>query len=300
MRRLRPFGEAQSAESAVNTLGGNKTTETAVDGVEIALCDVPETLLLPLWGRAQLCLAGSPVLSDQQAVEIIRRLKYDFSRLQATLDYSKNISWAARARQFDEKIRAFLARHPAGTVVNLGAGLDTTFARVDNGRVRWIDLDLPEVIALRRHVIPETERSRCLAASLLDDAWMGQDLGDRTALLFVAGGVLCYFRQDEAMSLLRRMGTAFPGAEIVFDAISPRGAEKANAMLRQAGMEAAVIQWALKDARALDQWGANLTLVEQFEYFRGLRLGKIPTSTRLMIWANRLLRVMTIVHCRWR
>ena len=33
--------------------------------------------------------------------------------------------------------------HPAGTVVALGEGLETQFWRPDNGRVRWLSVDLP-------------------------------------------------------------------------------------------------------------------------------------------------------------
>jgi O-methyltransferase involved in polyketide biosynthesis len=38
---------------------------------------------------------------------------------------------------------------PKGTVINLGAGLDDTFSRVDNGRVSWYNLDLPDASACR-------------------------------------------------------------------------------------------------------------------------------------------------------
>jgi O-methyltransferase involved in polyketide biosynthesis len=35
-------------------------------------------------------------------------------------------------------------------MVELGTGLNTRFERLDNGRVHWFDLDLPDVMALRR------------------------------------------------------------------------------------------------------------------------------------------------------
>jgi O-methyltransferase involved in polyketide biosynthesis len=64
---------------------------------------------------------------------------------------------------------AFLSNHPRSvTIVNLGAGLDTGFYRVDNGFIQWIDVDLPEVIELRKTVIPETDSSRRISGSPLD------------------------------------------------------------------------------------------------------------------------------------
>jgi O-methyltransferase involved in polyketide biosynthesis len=40
-----------------------------------------------------------------------------------------------RARQFDTYSRSFLARHPAGLVVDLGCGLDTHFNRLEDGQL---------------------------------------------------------------------------------------------------------------------------------------------------------------------
>ena len=54
-----------------------------------------------------------------------------------------------RARQFDRQAQAFLDAHPDCVMVELGCGLDTRPARIDNGRRTWIGLDFPEVISLR-------------------------------------------------------------------------------------------------------------------------------------------------------
>ncbi len=270
-----------------------------MDSIQLSLDRVQETLLLPLWGRAEMTRAGSPILMDHAAVELLDALEYDFARIRADLDYTKNLIWIARARQFDEKIRSFLAVNPDGTIVNLGAGLDTTFGRVDNGRMHWIDLDVPEVIELRRRLIPETPRSRCIAASVHDAGWMKEISPSENGVLFVAGGLLFYFSEREVIDLLRAMGKRFNHANIVFDAMTPEGIQKANDMLQRVGMHDAVMQWGLTDAKVMESWDVGLTLIEQFDYFRGLTLGPIPFKTRMMVMANRLFRMMTIVHCRW-
>jgi O-methyltransferase involved in polyketide biosynthesis len=48
--------------------------------------------------------------------------------------------------------------------VELGTGLNTRFERVDNGTVHWIDLDLPDTIALRRRYFADTERRQMVGA----------------------------------------------------------------------------------------------------------------------------------------
>ena len=203
--------------------------------INIELQKVPLTLLLPLWGRAELSRAGSPILHDKEAIEIISRLDYDFSRIRATLNYSNNICWLARARQFDDKIKEFMSKHPGCTVVNLGAGLDTTFSRVDDGAIRWIDFDLPEVIEIRKKLIPETERSICMTTSVFDYSWMDQLPNNPHGLIFVAGGLFIYFKDTELKALFREMGKHFHGAEIVFDAFLRPAWKKPTRCLKRRG-----------------------------------------------------------------
>jgi O-methyltransferase involved in polyketide biosynthesis len=77
-----------------------------------------------------------------------------------------------RTAIIDTWVRDFLADHPAGTVIEIGTGLNTRFERVDNGQVHWIDLDLPDTIELRRKFFADTERRRMIAASALEEAWL--------------------------------------------------------------------------------------------------------------------------------
>ena len=78
---------------------------------------------------------------------------------------------AARTKQFDDKIKAYIADHPRASVINLGAGLDTTFYRVDNGTIHWYDHDLPAVIDIKRQLLPEPDRVTYIAKSLFDPSW---------------------------------------------------------------------------------------------------------------------------------
>src|SRR5690606_36387648 len=115
----------------------------------------------------------------------------------------------------DQAVLAFLRRHPDGLVVNIGAGLDTRFSRLDNGRARWIDLDLPETIMLRRRFFRDAERSRMLASSVFDYAWFAAIERRAGPLLLIAEGVLPYFKEAQVRVLLEDLARAFPGAEML-------------------------------------------------------------------------------------
>jgi len=61
---------------------------------------------------------------------------------------------------------------PDGVVVNIGCGLDSRFSRIDNGRVCFHDLDLPDVSGIKRRFFEENDRYQFIASSVLDYDWM--------------------------------------------------------------------------------------------------------------------------------
>lgn len=266
----------------------------------VSLSSIPETLLLPLWGRAELSKIDNPILVDKNAIAIISRLQYDFTKIKADLNPSKNLTWLARARQFDDVIKRYVASHPRATCVNLGAGLDTTFSRVDNGTIKWFDLDLPDVIDIRKRLIPETDRSTCIPCSVFDLSWKGKIPMTRDGLIFMAGGLLFYFKEDEVKGLLTAMAPRYPGAEFVLDAMSPTGIKQANKMLMRVGMGQAIMKWGLKKAKVMETWSPAIKVAAQFDYFRGLDVSWLSWKPRIMALANRLMGIMTIVRVTFR
>lgn len=236
--------------------------------MDIELKDVQRTLFMPLWGRAKLTKQGNPILKDPKAVEIVNRLEgIDFAEIDQAFSDFFNAAWIIRARMFDETVGDFLTESPRGNVVNLGAGLDTTFFRVDNGFSRWYDLDLPDVVALRKKLIGETPRCKCIAASMFDKGWMEafQSRGERT--LFLAGGVLYYFSEEQVRALLSDFAEHFPGGEIVMDTISEASMPFVNKGLADSGNESALVKWGLNDASRVPEWDSRLRVMEYYPMF---------------------------------
>jgi O-methyltransferase involved in polyketide biosynthesis len=182
--------------------------------VKIALTGVPETLLWPLYNRAAFACRQGALLKDPMSIEIRNSIDYPFER-----HFGKpNEAHALRALRFDDAVRTFLAIHPEGTVVSLGEGLETGFWRVDNGRVRWLAVDLPEVIAFRSQWLPDSNRHRSIPCSALDFTWI--DHVDRSKGVFLmAEGLLMYFEPKDVTRLLSACAERFPGSEMMFDVI---------------------------------------------------------------------------------
>jgi len=115
-------------------------------------------------------------------------------------------------------LRAILQLHPDGCIVSLGEGLETQGRRVDNGRMRWLSVDLPDAIRLRERFLPSIERFRHLSLSALDPAWM-EAVDPSAGVFVVAQGLLMYLEPEAVRALFTRVADRFPGAEMVFDVV---------------------------------------------------------------------------------
>src|SRR3954447_25975900 len=183
--------------------------------VAVELSGVPETLLWTLYHRDEDARRRDAVLSDPLAVELDDRIDYPFSRFGATAWRAR---WQAlRALRFDIEVRRFLAARPGATVVALGEGLETQFWRVDDGRVRWVTVELPEVVSAVGGLLPAAERRRVIEASALDDAWLDEIAGPD--VMVTAQGLLMYFARDDADGLIARVAPRLPGGAMVFDTV---------------------------------------------------------------------------------
>lgn len=252
----------------------------------IALGPVQETLLIPLYGRALETRRGRGLLSDAKAVEMVSAIDYDFSRF----DGARSLLGATlRTVAFDRWVRTFLQRHPGGTVVEIGAGLNTRFERLDNGRVRWFDLDLPDSMALRRRFFADTERRRNLAASVCDDSWIAEVQQSPGPHFFVAEAVLLYLEPDEVRRALARISAGFPGAIVAFDTASRwmLGRQDRRDVLQE--LEAR-FRWPCDDPREVERWGLGVRLRESFRLLDPPDdlVRRLPVATRLMLSLSRL------------
>lgn len=173
-----------------------------------------ETLLVPLYGRALLTREGSPLISDPKAVEMVETIDYDFSRFDGSMSL---IGSVLRTRIFDHWISRWLHSHPAGTVVEIGAGLNTRYERLDNGQARWFELDLPDALDLRRRFFADTERRTLLAGSVLDEDWLDTVAATGGPWLFVAEAVLIYLPEPDVRRVVTRFAHRFPGSLLVLD-----------------------------------------------------------------------------------
>jgi len=242
--------------------------------ININLGNVQKTLFLPLWGRAVETRKKNPLLMDETAVRIIEQVDYDFSPMAQNLDALTQIAWIRRSLICDQVIRSFLSKYPQGTIVNIGCGLDTTFERIDNGKLRWYDLDFPDVIALRSLFICENERRRFIASSFLERQWLGK-VEITGNVLFIAAGVFYYFKEEEIKGFIIDLIDAFPQSELLFDICSTMGMKVANKkVVESSGLdERSYLTWGVDHKRDIVAWDKRIELIGTYYYYRNPRIG---------------------------
>ncbi|MEN8254853.1 MAG: class I SAM-dependent methyltransferase [Verrucomicrobiota bacterium] len=240
---------------------------------KIDLGAVQETLMLPLWARARETEKNNPIVCDPYAKNIVERIDYDFSQIEEGPAADHQGVWAIRAYNFDNIVKEFLANNNKAVVVNIGAGLDTSFQRIDDGSALWINIDLPDVVALRQKVIPDSEREITIAKSVFDFTWiddMSRWMNGR-AILFTAAGVLCYFERHEVETLFRKLAVTFPSSHVIFDSMSRFVAWGTNRKILKNSRMDALIKWHLKRASDLRTWVDTLKVIDEYPM-----LSKVP------------------------
>ena len=224
----------------------------------IQLGQVQESLLVPLYGRALDSLKKRPILNDPKAVEMVQSIDWDFQRFN---QWRRIVGCTLRTAMFDEWVKDFLGRHPEGTVVEIGAGLNTRFERLDNGAVHWFDLDLPDTVELRRKFFTDSARRVTLAASVVDPGWMAAVRESPGPYCFVAEAVFIYLTEPEVKAALAQIAANFPRLSITFDTVTLQAINHENKdhARRKLG---ARFTWACEDPREIERWNIGLRLVE--------------------------------------
>lgn len=212
-----------------------------MEKVHIEKNTVRETLVIPLYAR-KLCSERFPELfRDEKAMELMERLDYDFSRMEkdshSLMQRFGALEVAMRQNDLAIEVRDYLRGHPNAAVVNLGCGLDQTAESCDNGCCNIYNVDLPDVIAVRKSLLPEGERVKNIAADLKDSAWFEQIDGSQGVVSFAAG-VFYYFRRHEVKALVHKMARHFPCSRLVFDTAGKKAvATMIKTWVKQAGIE---------------------------------------------------------------
>ncbi len=263
---------------------------------------VQETMLGPLWARAKFSKLYPEILDDQKACEIIEKLEYNFSKVQEYLGEWRGIGLLVRAKNFDNALKDYIEKFPNATIVNIGAGLDTTFFRVDNGKIKWYDLDLSDAIEFRKQFIPETNRSKFISKSALDYSWFDEiDFSHDKGIFLIAGGFIYYFQENEISAFFRALAEKFPDGELIFDCVSNLAIKVAHKRAKKAGVETPFWHIGIGDpVKKIAEWSDKIKVIDWYTmYSRTKPNPKWNKKTVKMVKIAERFKTAKIVHVKF-
>ena len=185
---------------------------------------VPSTLLIPLAARALGdAMFPAKAVHDVYAAQALRSLDTDVSLF---LDDRISVYGVlSRTRIFCDLARHFFSRFPDALGVNLGCGLSHYFQWLDQHTNHWLDADLPQVMALRKQLLPAGgKRLRHAEVDISQPGWWDRlklpCQRDGVPVLLICEGVLMYLEPAQVQAVLREFGENAPaGSELLCDTL---------------------------------------------------------------------------------
>lgn len=195
-----------------------------MEKIEISVNSLEQTLLIPLYGRKIAMELYPNDFKDLEAVKTFEKIL--FTPPKSSKIKTKVGALMAGIRQYDlvSAGREYLKDHPKATIINLGCGLDSSFAQLNNGENLGVNIDFEDVIKVRDELLDKEENEINLPHDLNDLSWVGKiPFKEENGAYFLASGVFYYFKRTEVQTILNAIKEHFPGAEIAFDATTPKG-----------------------------------------------------------------------------
>lgn len=193
------------------------------DRIKIDLTGTAETMLQSFYARASYSKKKGSKFYDAKAVELVDRIDYDFAI--ADKDNTMSSGVIARTIVYDELVSDFIKKNPECTIVNIACGLDTRVYRMDNGKITWYNLDIPETANVRDQIYNESGRISTVGISVLDPSW-ADEIKVRGKMLFIIEGLSMYLTPEENKKMLGIIRDNFDNATVMFETIAKKWVNK--------------------------------------------------------------------------
>ena len=230
---------------------------------KIKLTGVPETTLQTVYARAKES-RGRGAIHDVKAEEIVEKMDYDFSL--ADKDTAMHSGVIARTIVLDRMTKEWLAPHPGAVVVNIACGLDTRCYRM-SGYVHWYNLDLPETMAVREKLLPESGAISQIAMSAMDE-W-GDEIKEHNApVLILIEGLTMYLSAKDVQQIFAVISNRFSKVTVFVETMNPVMVRH----FKEKSIDAsnAKFNWGIKNGKALAALLPEFQFVEEHSLTEGM------------------------------
>ena len=230
---------------------------------KIRLSGVPETMLQTVYARAKET-RGRGAICDKKAEEIIDKLDYDFSL--ADRDSAMHSGVIARTIVLDKLVKNWLEKNPDAVVVNIACGLDTRCYRM-SGYAHWYNLDMPETIAVREKLLPESGDISQIAMSAMED-WGAKIAEHDAPTLVIIEGLTMYLSEKDVKRIFEIIDKNFERAEVLVETMNPMVVKR----FKEKSIEGsnAKFTWGVKNGKMLAELLSGFRLIEEHSLTEGM------------------------------
>ncbi len=261
---------------------------------------VSNTLYIPLAGNIYTSKNFQELLFDEKALELEERIPQDNTN-EINNEYYYLAS-ASRYYNMDLEIKTFIKKHQKCNIINIGAGLDTSYYRINSQTATFYEIDLPPVIAERKRLMPEQENDIYIEGSFLDvDKWTKSIKNKTLPTLLIISGVFYYFKGEKIDKFFLQIKNKFNLLEAVFDCNNKIALSISNRYVRKTGNKSAPMFFYINSINAyLKHLNLDIKLVKEYMmyYYSKKILKKTSFSTKLKMAISDLFKMVKIEHIR--
>ncbi|MDO5718949.1 MAG: class I SAM-dependent methyltransferase [Tissierellia bacterium] len=227
---------------------------------------IQDSLLFPLIGRFVCNRKWPRIFRDNHADYLIRKLEINVG----AKEYGtvSNLLLGFRHMINTVAARCYIKKHPNAHIINMGCGLDTIFDNIDNGKIRYYNLDSADIIALRNKYFELSERETDLPFTIMNFKWMDEvDFKEEDGALFLAAGAFNYLKEEDIKRIVDRLSEEFPGCQLSFDVKSSAIVRNKIKKARKHELTGAKMQLKLEDPLSIKNWNNGIKRVHVIKDF---------------------------------
>lgn len=268
--------------------------EFSAASTTVHLTGPQETLLITLYAKWVDYYSDNCILGDRWAVEVLESIDGQLDDLKKRLKtptYTASVT--LRALCLDTWASQFLAENDCVTVLHLACGLDTRALRLRdkcyNKQVRWIDVDMPDVIDIRRRLkafVPAPAPGysyELIGSSVTETAWLQQIPADRPTMV-IFEGLTMYLEPADGASLLQRLTTHFQSGQLIFDCCSPATKFLMNLVVWFRSDWSFKFNWTMNNPKSVEKLCPGLVLKDQVPMTTAPGINRMSLQGQWVLW----------------
>lgn len=244
------------------------------------LTDVSRTAIVTLRSHVLESQKNKPLINDPMAKYCLDKLFSFATEEEKILLFNRKLPSdltshiAMRARKYDSIVNDYISKNPSSPVVNLGCGFDTRYWRIDHKKCTYIELDLPELVEIKKDILKDHLSYELIGCSALDSLWIDRvtSKGNRNFLL-IAEGLFMYLPKADVIHLFKTFSERFYHSRIVLEVVTEkytRGLWKRiliTKTIRQLGFDAgSSFYFGVKNALELESYGDGICVIDEWSY----------------------------------